>query len=244
MKYFIPIILFAFISCAETKPKKEKSPEELKDRLAFVTDSLLSTNKISEARKLINASKSKIQDVIFIDSLELLVSTKKDSLVAVADTELSKIENKLDIETDEFRKIKWIYPDRVRKTYGNKVYAYFGIKDGEVLPLRFVIRYYGDNWLFWEQAIFLIDGESYHYNPYKRPNTDNSGGSVWETSDEAMTSTALEIITQMINAKEIKYRLSGDKYKNFTLQKKYVIGMQDIVKYHTLLSSRDKLDQL
>lgn len=182
-------------------------------------DSLLTLSKL-------DLKKEKYRDAFYrINEIE---ETKKDSLLKGFEEHkknvVSKIQKKIQAlerktknigtirkKYDEFNKITWYTPSS-GIGYGNKIYLYFGLHDnGSVYNPRFVLRYYGEDWIFWDKAKFLIDGNTYDYYPDSKPERDNNS-KVFETSDENLTTNIKSIILSIINSKTSKYRLLG-KYR-------------------------------
>lgn len=179
-----------------------------------------------------------------LDSLRTAIKTHHNKTLKEIDKELKLLKSKMNLEHDEFKNITWVYPKGANTSYGNRVYGYFGIQDDKIFEPRFVIRYYGDDWLFWESATFLIDGKPYEYTIPKKPKRSNSGGSVWETSDAQLTSSTNAILKAMFKAKEVKYRLTGKYYKDFKLSKTRVKDIENVMKYQYFLSNESKVKDL
>lgn len=150
---------------------------------------------------------------------------KIDSL----EKEISKIKNISYSDKDEFKSIEWIQPKSERKTYDNTIYAYYGKDSSSVYTPRIVIRYYGEDWIFWKKAIFLVDGETFNFIPEKTPERDNNS-EVWETSDSNLSEMFIEKFMSFKNAKSVKYRLEGDQHvRDFTLSKSKINAIYDIL---------------
>lgn len=171
-----------------------------------------------------------------IDSLRLAIGNQHQNALKDLNKDLESLKRKMDFNEDEFNQITWVSPKSSKGTYGNRVYVYFGIKNDNLQSPRLKIRYYGDDWLFWEKATFLIDGTPYNYIPTSRPSRDNNSD-VWETSDQIISENMLNILKSMFEAKEVKYRLSGKYYKDFTLSKARINEIKDVLQYHYLLDN-------
>jgi hypothetical protein len=118
---------------------------------------------------------------------------------------------------DEMRGITW-YKHPSSGDSGNAFYLYFGRRDdGTLLPLRLLLRYYGDSWLFVEKAWAKADGVEVIVpqvrDKYRGWERDNGGGSIWEWSDTAVTEASdLSSVRQLANAKAVTVRFEGRQY--------------------------------
>lgn len=83
-------------------------------------------------------------------------------------------------------------------------------KAGPALLLR--ISYGGDDWLFFEECIFKIDGESTTVKAPRDSHRDNSGGRVWEYFTRAATDEDVKLLKAIASAKDVTVRFTG-KYK-------------------------------
>lgn len=221
----------------------------------------LNTNEVSKGdpdihyREAINALKSEnffaannsLRRIVNIDStyskIDSLRSVIKDQHakgLKSIDDELKSLKSKLTFDKDEFKQTTFVHHKVGKGSYGNTVYCYFGMKGNQAQSPRFVIQYYGDDWLFWEKATFLIDGSPYIYVPDNRPKHDNTS-SVWETSDEPLTANMQTILKAMFTAKEVKYRLDGKYYKDFNLSKSRITAMEEVLRYNYILTNQDKV---
>lgn len=154
-----------------------------------------------------------------------VIKIKIDSL----EKEISKIKNVSYSKKDEFKSIEWIQPKSERKTYDNTIYAYYGKDSSSVYYPRIVIRYYGEDWIFWEKAIFLVDGETFNFIPEEKPERD-SNTEVWETSDSNLTDMFIEKFMSFKNSKSVKYRLEGDQHvKDYTLSKSKINAIYNML---------------
>ena len=214
--FFLGIILLSVIIGLFT------DTEKLKDNVAVEI-------KVHQDT-LFKNSKQLFEEKNFVESYNRLVEIEKinkDSLIGgfrsfkktVAKSILNKLTTLKNVtinsknfikKHDEFNKTTF-YTPASGKGYGNKLYMYLGVNKNEVFNPRFVIQYYGNDWIFWEKAIFLIDDNTYNYIPNIRPTRDNNS-KVWETSDQSLDSNIKFIINKVIKSKSSKYRLTG-KYR-------------------------------
>lgn len=122
---------------------------------------------------------------------------------------------------DKMRGITWYQsPSSPKHANSNGLYLYFGKEDsGRVLPLRLVVRYYADDWLFVSQAWAKADGAMLDL-PQKSErlfgwDRDNSGGKIWEWSDTDVTSAQdISTVRRLSIAKDATVRFEGRQYYN------------------------------
>ncbi len=138
---------------------------------------------------------------------------------------------------DKMRGITWYQsPNSPRHANSNGFYLYFGKEDsGRFLPLRLVVRYYADDWLFVSRAWAKADAakldipqESKSLFGWER---DNSGGKIWEWSDTDVT-TAQDIATvrRITEAKNVTVRFEGKQYYNDkTLTASQLKALRDVI---------------
>ncbi|AIQ34409.1 MULTISPECIES: hypothetical protein [Paenibacillus] len=121
---------------------------------------------------------------------------------------------------DEVEGITW-YQDKEAPKYINEngIYAYFGIKDGQITSgLRLKIQYTGDSWIFIKNYIFNIDGQKFEINPgfmgaERDMSTDINSPGVWEYHDETLNKSQIKMLTQLIESEKTIMRLEGDQRK-------------------------------
>ncbi len=93
------------------------------------------------------------------------------------------------------------------------VLPYIGENDGHFW-VRLKFNYTGDDWIFWEELTFLIDGERYYKTVgYSNVERDNDSGDVWEYYDYNPSSTDMEMLEKIANSKETIVRFEGDRYR-------------------------------
>lgn len=92
------------------------------------------------------------------------------------------------------------------------VLPYIGENDGRYW-VRLKFNYTGDDWIFWEELTFLIDGERYYKTiGYSNVERDNDSGDVWEYYDYSPSSSDMEMLEKIANSKETIVRFEGDRY--------------------------------
>ncbi|HWB24684.1 MAG TPA: hypothetical protein VG738_04350 [Chitinophagaceae bacterium] len=146
------------------------------------------------------------------------VTTKAgDNTTSAPAVDSAKIKDLLkyfSVKKDEFSTTNTVWygvktiPDYVNV---NTIYCYFGTDNGVADNLRFRIQYTADDWLFFKQVQFSIDGKAFEYEP-SDTKTDNGDGRIWEWFDEGLTSADKDLIYALANAKTAKMKLIGTHY--------------------------------
>lgn len=124
------------------------------------------------------------------------------------------LQKKFSYDNDKFKEASFL---EAKKSYSDKIKLYITITD-KTARLRFKTKYIGNGWLFFDKAIFNIEGENYEYNSGDMRRDVISGSNVKESSDVAVDEKLLILLKAISNAKSpIDYRLTGDKYQDFKL---------------------------
>jgi hypothetical protein len=81
--------------------------------------------------------------------------------------------------------------------------------------LRFVARFAGSNWVFFEKIIINVDGRVFNLDfSYFDVKRDNGGGDVWEWIDITPSSENIAMLKLITDSKSTIVRFQGDDYKN------------------------------
>lgn len=142
--------------------------------------------------------------------------------------EAEQLQNGLETREDEIEGITWIKP-RVGEGYKTAIYLYIGKKSSEPW-LRWNIRYHGDDWLFVRRyRVKIDDSEPITLDPSKAIDRDNSGGSVWETFDEAAAPHAA-LINRILASGTTRIRMEGsDGIEDVELNSTDIQRMKDVL---------------
>lgn len=130
----------------------------------------------------------------------------------------TKIEELLpffNVNKDEFdpKGKTWYEPKSAPKyTNQNGIYLYFAAQEGKVMPLRFRVQYYADDWLFFNKIQFAIDDNAYEYIPSHTEHDNGDGGKIWEWFDEALTGSDKNLIYALTEAQSAKMKFIGRQY--------------------------------
>jgi len=117
------------------------------------------------------------------------------------------------IVKDDFKGISW-YHDKSTPKYrnANVFELYFGTQKGSNTTLRFVIQYYGEDWLFIEKFLFNVDGYTYEIEPSYGDIESDNDSKVWEWFDTKPNKGEVDLIKRIIKSKKAVMRIEGSKY--------------------------------
>lgn len=151
---------------------------------------------------------------------------QKEALKRAALSRLSK-------SYDSFQDITWYQsPSSPRYRDTNGFYLYFGVSDGDKLPLRLVFQYYSSDWLFIDSAKINVDGEIYEIvgQTWERDNDSD----IWEWTDEPLDDRAM--IEAIIKSKSAVIRYEGRQYyDNRTISSAQKAALKQILSAYDLL---------
>ena len=142
---------------------------------------------------------------------------KKEDKEKRLNTALSRVKT----NTDRVNGVTWYHPKQT-PNYANirsYILPYIGKFDSGLNVLHMVYHYTGDNWVFYDEIIFLIDGDrrtkTFSYGDVDR---DNGYGDVWERADTRPTKSEIEMLKKIAESKETIVRFQGDsKQYDFTV---------------------------
>ena len=144
---------------------------------------------------------------------------------------------KLKKEYDDIEGITWYYnPYFTHYNNSNHVSVYMGQRKNGTPWLRLKMSYYGDGWIFFENAYLSYDENTLEipFDKYKDKETDNYT-ECWEWIDVRVSDRILSFLKEMINGKTAKMRLSGKYTKTRTLPKNEIDGIRDVLLAYDVL---------
>lgn len=162
------------------------------------------------------------------------------SMNIVDSARLEKLLKNFNVVVDEFSTTNTVwYKHKSAPKYRNSngIFIYFKTEKGKPDPIRFSIQYHAEDWLFFKTVKFNIDGTAYDYKYHINTFTDSKGGYIWEWFDEVViTEREKQLIKALINAKDAKFKLIGDKYeKTKTISDAQIEGIRQTFElYHVL----------
>ncbi len=199
------------------------------DEIGVVT--IASKDKIVTARSKYDAlstagKKLVINYEILVEKESTLETVKEQEKQRVLNAALSRVRTK----TDRVNEVTW-YQSTSEPYYANSrsyVLPYIGKFDSGLNVLHLVYHYTGDDWLFYDEIIFLIDGErhteSFSYGEVER---DNGGGDVWERADTVIFDR--DLIVKIAESNETIVRFQGDSdHFDFTVRASDKQAIKDI----------------
>lgn len=140
---------------------------------------------------------------------------------------------------DQVTAIDWYYPKAYPYYTADNLWGvdirsfvlpYIGRDKNGRMWMRLVCHYYGDDWIFFERAIFSIDGEN-QVKSFKRSdiNRDHDGGYVWETADIAADSSEQSLMWDIVNSTQTIVRLEGNYIHDITVSDTDKTAMREIL---------------
>jgi tetratricopeptide (TPR) repeat protein len=199
-----------------------------------ITPMILAENNIQVQRYLSNKQFSDAKDKL--NNLISLYAGNKEVLDNLMEkynliSELEKKQSeqalsKLSKRYDKFQDITWYSsPNSPRYRNYNAFYIYFGSSSNSKLPLRLVVQYESDDWLFINSAAVNVDGVNYSISgDWERDNNSR----IWEWIDEKLDDR--EMIEAIIKSKSAVIRFEGNQYYNTrTISASQKQAMRDVL---------------
>lgn len=172
---------------------KEIKEKEIKDQIFSMKNSMQESVENNKKEKENNFKKNAKIDSIKINEFSKYFTKKKD--------EFSN------------SNLTWYTPKSAPKfANANGIYCYFETENSIPNNFRFRLQYLAEDWLFFNQVQFSIDGKAYNYIPTKTETDSGNGGFIWEWFDESVTESDKELIKALANAKSAKMKLLGKQY--------------------------------
>jgi hypothetical protein len=143
---------------------------------------------------------------------------------------------------DNFRNITF-YKHKAFTEIGSINYSpieIYVIESQSATYMRLKFLYRGSNWIFFENA-YIVNSEQERMSFYFRP--DNlksdviSGNSLRELADIRLSDDKAKELINIINGNNVKLRLSGEKYREYSLRKRQIKGLQEIYDFYILNKS-------
>jgi hypothetical protein len=138
---------------------------------------------------------------------------------------------------DDVNGITWYYSKVTNhRVWSNMASLYIG-KDNSTVWLRLKMSYYGEDWIFFDDAYLSYEGNTYTitFDKYHDKKTENSGGMVWEWIDVSVDSDMLAYLNKFVKGNSPKMRLSGKYTNTRNLSAKEIKSMQEILLAYDVL---------
>ena len=227
----------------EKKAKEEEEKlKKLEDAISVMgeatLDNLETIETVWEEYNLLSTEqKEKISNAKIIEDAMVKLEQLKEEK---ANTILGKMRN----EEDRVRGLNFYYP-KAYKFYSNGSWAadvrcfvlpYIG-RNSESTWLRLIYNYTGDDWVFFKNIIFAVDGKQYYkvFNYFDIVH-DNAGGDVWEYIDDDVSDSDIEMLWAIANSEETIVRFQGDNYSHdYTINATDKQAIRDALTVYELL---------
>lgn len=214
--------------------------------------------------KLLNEKDEDITNLVSFKGIELKEKEIKDRIFSMKNSMQESVDNYKDEKNAEFKKIAnidsakikvmskyfikkedefsnskltWFTPKSAPKfTNANGIYCYFQTENNIPSNLRFRVQYLAEEWLFFDQIQFSIDGKTFNYIPSKTETDSGNGGHIWEWFDESVTESDKELIKALSIAKTAKMRFNGKQYyKIKTVTSKQIKSIKETLDMYNAL---------
>ena len=190
--------------------------------------------------KLLNEKDEDITNLVFFKDKDLKEKEIKDQIFSMKNSMQESLDNykkeknvelkktakidsaKIKVFTKYFVKKKdefsnsnltWFTPKSAPKfANANGIYCYFKTENNIPSNLRFRVQYLAEDWLFFDQIQFSIDGKAFNYIPSKTETDSGNGGYIWEWFGESVVESDKELIKALSVAKTAKMKFIGKQY--------------------------------
>lgn len=195
---------------------------------------LESEEKIRVAREDFNLLSD--QERQMVENYQSLVNAE----ARLKELKVSTIIDKMRIKEDEVKGITWL-EHRQQPYYANsRTYAlpYIGCKNDDYW-LRWKILYTGDDWCFWTNLTFAVDGQNYYHSyDYFEVTRDNGSGAVWEYVDISVKEAERILLEKIANSEKTIIRFEGEgHYYDLTVSAKDKQAITDILTAYDLFTN-------
>ncbi len=252
--YLIFVFLFLFTACKMqedveiakiiSKIDKTYKSREYEKALSMI-DELQKNHPQSKENETLKDIRENIEIEIKNEEIRKI---NKEREFKEKQEKMQKIENNfkeamqnIEKEYDEFNNITWFDSKKIDGEKFSKeaelsairvfLYGSQRGKLGEYVDnVRLVLRYYGDDWIFFDKVIILADGErkEFQLNVYDAEHEVVKGGSlgrVYEKYDIAIDEEDMDFFLKVANSNTTKVRFYGKYQTDFYLNphEKYII---------------------
>lgn len=204
------------VLCSAEKELQTLRADDVEKKISSIgTVTLKSKKAIKKARKAYDNLND--EEVKLISNYDTLTKAEErySQLKEAEEERLAKAAiAKMRTKTDRVENVTWYQHPREPQYTNTRTFAlpYIGKRDSSVW-LRWKFNYTGDDWIFWTDLTFLVDGDTYskHFSYYdvKR---DNGYGDVWEVGDIEPSSSDIELLKKIAKSRETIIRFEGDDH--------------------------------
>jgi hypothetical protein len=182
------------------------SKQSVKDSVLVEMKKITENSQFEETKRLGNLSITKLQQ---------LNNLTKELVYSIPLSELSQDDLKgFKVKEDKFRKVTFIH----HKLEGRD-YPYLVITADNLLSMRIVMKYYGNNWIFFDKIIFLCNDETFEIKDLDVDRKIGGPDSVYETADFRVDNSLYTFFYKAFQSgKDIEYQLRGKYTSNGKLK--------------------------
>lgn len=159
----------------------------------------------------------------------------KASIISVPKDSVKSLLKGLTTSKDEFKKLTF-YKNYSNSYFANAVFIYLVEGNDGQINGRFKIEYTADDWLFIKNYSFLCDDKVFDFIPEYDIERDNSGGDIFEYSDNYYSPQINKIVKAIITSKVTKIRCHGRQYYDDRVitqkEKTLLTKMYEILNYN------------
>lgn len=172
---------------------------------------------------------------ILTESLEILEKQIEEKKAAELEEALSRIK----VEKDNIEGVVRYYPTAYPEYINIRTYMlpwiFENSSGGKVLHIT--INYTGKNWIFFQKATVLVDGERYEMNfGYFAVDRASRYGTVVENVDIVADEDDIEMLNKIASSDSAEVRLSGDNYKyEWTISEADKRGITELLDVYELM---------
>ena len=206
---------------------------------------LISCKSSDDSLSDTTASTSSIASTSTAVATTVTTSTPVTTVAPYTDSEYELAKAQMRTEIDTVENLTWIYDKTSPTSWANSFYLYIGTQQGEDPWFRFVVSYYGSDWIFFTKETINVDGKIFTINhEYFDMKHDNSGGGVYEWIDVQPSKADISMLQLIAKSESTVVRLQGDTYKkDIEITAKQKTAIQNVLTVYEGLT-RGKIDLL
>lgn len=230
-----------------TKQQVEEDSQHRIDNVITGIDSigevkLESKSAIQDAQFSYNALPEEEQEKvtnyqILVDAKEQLNELKQQA----NNITIEEFKDNFNVRQDVVEGITWYTPKKFPKYINDRNYvsAYMGMRNNQAW-ICVVCNYTGNEWVFWNEIIFVVDGVKYNWTSIK-PNRSVGYGDVCENYHkvfnewQSINSEDIQLLYAIANSTETIVRFKGSKQQDFTLPQDDKDAIKDILDFYDSL---------
>lgn len=196
--------------------------------------SLESGDILAEARTAYDALDDRAKALVSSrDTLVSAESAYSELKAAEREAMIHRLLKKMTVKEDRFQGSAFYYHTTAPAYCDIRscIIPYIGRQGDEYTWLCWYLDYTGDDWVFWDTVIFVVDGKTYRKDVgYNNVSRDNAWGTVWETYTSSATSESdKELFRSIAASEETLVRFSGKYNYDMTVSTQDKQAIADIM---------------